>query len=109
MADDTRAPLTDSPWFWLIVFSVSALGGLLAIAPKYAIRQAGVELKSTAREEVARRSQAGEPLAEAPAETFDAADQQTPLRVPLWTLGVTIVMLLAAMGLGAWQLRHARH
>jgi cytochrome oxidase assembly protein ShyY1 len=29
--------------------------------------------------------------------------------VPLWTLGVTIVMLLAAIGLGAWQLRRARH
>ena len=108
MADTTRPPLTDSPWFWLIVFSFSALGGLLAIAPKYAIRQAGVEQKNAAREAVARRDRTAEPALEAPTETINFPGQRAPLRVPLWTLGVTIVVLLAAIGLSAWQLRRAR-
>ena len=37
------SPLADSPWFWLYLFSIAALAGLLLIAPKYYARQSQVE------------------------------------------------------------------
>ena len=103
---DQRPPITDSPWFWLIVFSCSALAGLVAIAPKYSVRQAGVERKSAAREEVARRRHAQEPL---PGDTaadlpVDPAEQRT-LQVPLVTLVATMLLLVGTIAFSGWKLR----
>jgi hypothetical protein len=43
------APLTDSPFFWLIVFGVAALIGGVMIAPKYSKRMDRVERMYDAR------------------------------------------------------------
>lgn len=45
----TPAPLTDSPFFWLIVFGVAALIGGVMIAPKYSKRMDRVERMYDAR------------------------------------------------------------
>jgi len=37
--------LTDSPWFWLALFSAMGIAAALAIGPKFSRRQAGLEEK----------------------------------------------------------------
>jgi hypothetical protein len=88
----------------LLLFSAAAVGGLLAISPKYAIRQAGVEQKAAARAEVARRQQSGE-LSEVPDDATADPPPVRQLRVPLWTLAGTIVLLVSIVALSAWKLR----
>jgi hypothetical protein len=91
-----RPRLTDSPWFWLLVFANAALIGLAAIGPKYNRRQAAVERRYEARQEVARRAQ-NQPAGEAaPAEM--QAEEEMPLDdsahiVPLGPLAVTLVLI----------------
>ena len=43
--DQPPSEITDSPWFWVCVFSAMALAGTLALSPKYAERQREVELE----------------------------------------------------------------
>jgi len=53
-----RARLTDSPWFWLLVFANAAIMGVAIIGPKYNQRQVAVERRYEARREIARRAAA---------------------------------------------------
>lgn len=46
---DTRASLTDSPWFWGYVFACAACVALLLALPKYMHRQRELELEFAAR------------------------------------------------------------
>lgn len=46
--------MTDSPWFWLGLFGLSALVALVAIGPKFQRRHARLELQSQVREQVWR-------------------------------------------------------
>ena|SRR5258708_879866 len=59
-------PLTDSPWFWLLLFGSMALAMLAAIEPKFTRRYQRLERMHQARNQVALRSAAsqGEPVAE---------------------------------------------
>jgi hypothetical protein len=107
MAKQPRPPITDSPWFWLLLFSAAAIGGLLAIAPKYAIRQAGVEQKSAAREEVARRRQSADLEEHISDNAVEPPTQRPALQVPLWTLAGTVGVLLMVIATAAWQLRRS--
>ena len=50
-----RPPLTDSPWFWVLAFSLMALLALVAISGKYGRRQARLELQYQARERMAEQ------------------------------------------------------
>jgi hypothetical protein len=54
-----KPSLTDSPWFWAMVFSAMGVVLLLAISPKYARRQGRLELQYQARQEIARRQVEG--------------------------------------------------
>ncbi len=47
---EPQTELTDSPWFWVCVFSAVAVGGTVAIAPKYEKVQARLELREEARQ-----------------------------------------------------------
>jgi len=75
----TKPPLTDSPWFWLLLFSTAALGALAAIGPKYVQRQAAVERRFEARQEIARRKAAGASIVQEP----EAPPPEHELLVPL--------------------------
>jgi hypothetical protein len=46
----TNEPLTDSPWFWLIVFTCGGLAALILTLPKYSWRQPQIERQYQARE-----------------------------------------------------------
>src|ERR1700712_2110852 len=50
-----RPGMTDSPWFWGAMFCGTALIGLLAVGPRYATREAGLERQLEARTEIHRR------------------------------------------------------
>lgn len=54
-----RGSITDSPWYWLHLFCVAALVGLVLVGPKFAERQAGVERKFQGRQRAALK-QAGQ-------------------------------------------------
>ncbi|MFM7107456.1 MAG: hypothetical protein ACKOZU_02445 [Planctomycetaceae bacterium] len=103
-----RFRATDSPWFWMLVFSLTAAAGLAAIAPKFAGRQARLEGRWAGREQAAveraRRAAGLEPtdLAEEAREP-DAEPRRV---VALWPLAV--LAGLVAAGSAAMLAREAR-
>ena len=51
-----QTPITDSPWFWVLLFSVVGLMALAAISGQYGKRQARLERQYQARERVAENA-----------------------------------------------------
>jgi hypothetical protein len=91
-----KLPVTDSPWFWLLVFSSMALAALLAIGGKYGQRQARMERQYQARERVATGARGDEAVAS----TEDGAARRpyaTPdvTLIPLWPLKVIFAAIAA--------------
>ena len=88
-----RSPVTDSPWFWVLMFSGMALAALLAIGPKYGGRQARLERQYQARERIAARRVANNQTAAErtsdQAERRDLASAENTL-VPLWPLALVL-------------------
>ena len=103
--------ITDSPWFWGLMFAVMALVGIAAIAPKFDRRQRQVEGRFLGRQEAAierQRRAAGLSPTDL-AESARAPDARPPERiVPLWTLAS--LAAAAAVGSAAMLAREAaRH
>jgi hypothetical protein len=101
-----RAPITDSPWFWLLVFSSMALVALLAIGGKYGQRQARMERQYQARERVATGAR-GEQAAAVTEEGTERRPYATPdaTLIPIWPLKVVFAVLAlvaAAMLFRSW-------
>jgi hypothetical protein len=97
MDGSSQHPLTDSPWFWVLAFSLMALLALGAIGGKYGRRQTRLELQYQARERVAeRRAAENNPAA---AERIN--DQATRRAfaspgdnlIPLWPLAAILVLI----------------
>jgi hypothetical protein len=89
-------PLADSPWFWVLAFSLFALAGLgvLVASGWYGKRQARLELQYQARERIAERINAeNNPIA---AERTDDSEGRHPFATPgnnlitLWPLAVLL-------------------
>jgi hypothetical protein len=85
METPRRSPLTDSPWFWVLVFAGMALAALLAIGPKYGGRQARLERQYQARERIAARS------TDEPQHDYASADNTL---IPLWPLALVLSVLV---------------
>ncbi|NDC63658.1 MAG: hypothetical protein EBZ59_06655 [Planctomycetia bacterium] len=109
--DDQPEPrrLTDSPWFWGLLFSLTALAGLGLIAPKFDRRQRQIEGRFLGRQQAAieraRRAE-GLPPIDLAAEARDR-DTVAPRRiVPLWTLATAAAA--AAIGSGIMLARESR-
>ena len=118
-----RVRLTDSPWFWLLVFANAALVGVAIIGPKYNQRQGAVERRYEARREVARRALAQSAVERSPNETAtdgarrdepvtdeDAPLDNSPHLVPLRPLALLLIVgnLLAIVLFAASRIRLMR-
>jgi hypothetical protein len=95
MSESTRPPVTDSPWFWVMMFSLMALGALLAIGGKYGRRQAAIERQYQARTRVAEQltgdnRPAGDGRITDQAGRRAFATPSDPL-IPLWPLSTVLV------------------
>ncbi len=87
----TREKLADSPWLWLLVFSIMALAALVSIQGKYAKRQAGIEFRAEVRSAV---------VAQAAGESPPAVAKEPP-STSLWV----VAAILSAIALfAAWRL-----
>lgn len=105
-----RRRLSDSPWYWVLVFSLMALAGLAAISGKYGRRQANIERQYQARERIAEKH-TGENNSPGNDRIEDQPDRRpfaTPADhfVPLWPLA--ILLTLAALVAAAMLLRASR-
>jgi hypothetical protein len=89
-------PITDSPWFWVLIFSLMALGALMAIGGKYGRRQSAIERQYQARERIAERPVAGNNSADAERNELQQASPRNfaspdNTLIPLWPLAVLLV------------------
>ena len=96
-ADPRDVPLTDSPWFWVLTFSLMALMALAAIGGKYGRRQTRLELQYQARDRVAdQRASANTPeaagLGDDPTSPREYATPGNNL-IPLWPLAVVLFLI----------------
>ena len=102
-------PLTDSGWFWALLFSLMALVALALIGPKWDWRQRQLEGRYLGRQQAAlerqRRAEGLEPvdLADTAADREAVAPERI---VPAWTL--TMAAALAAVGSAAMLWRERR-
>jgi hypothetical protein len=97
MEANSSAPVTDSPWFWVLAFSLMALLALVAIGGKYGRRQTRLELQYQARDRIAeRRAAANNP------DAAERIDDQASRRefasagnnlIPLWPLAAILFLV----------------
>jgi hypothetical protein len=101
--EHSTARLTDSPWFWAMLFALFGILAVAAISSRYGRRQSGIERKYQARE---RRDQNEEN--EQPPRGFSEPGDNL---VPLWPLAIVlaaIAFVAAAMLLRSRGARPAR-
>ncbi|MFM8893410.1 MAG: hypothetical protein ACKOTB_17660 [Planctomycetia bacterium] len=112
MTDNPDPPepfrLTDSPWFWALAFSLTALLGIGIIAPKFDRRQRQIEGRFLGRQQAAMertRRAAGLPAVDLAEEALDREVVARKRIVPLWTLAAVAA---AAASASAIMLRRER-
>lgn len=97
-----KSSVTDSPWYWVLVFSLMALAALAAISGKYGRRQANIERQYQARERIAEkqadqnnRTNAARIENQEARRPFATPDERL---IPLWPLAILLglVALVAA-------------
>jgi hypothetical protein len=98
---DTQRAVTDSPWFWAMLFACAALVGLVVIAPKYTVRHDNIQRQDQGRWEAWRRH--GEQASEGADTTFTDKYVDTQQHEPtfsrssqtgLWVLLLLLVALV---------------
>jgi hypothetical protein len=95
-----RVPITDSPWFWVLVFSSAGAICLAVITPQYFARQRRLEMQFLAREEILERQARGDAGARPPGQEGGAAPPAIgELMIPLWPLlgGCVALMLFSTV------------
>jgi hypothetical protein len=95
-----RPPVTDSPWFWVMIFALMSLGALAAISGKYGRRQAAIERQYQARLRLAeKRAATNNSIAAARHEDQRAEGNPRAFATPantlitLWPLAAVLVGL----------------
>jgi hypothetical protein len=99
-----QSPLTDSPWFWALTFSLMGLLALAAVgfSGKYQNRQAKIELQYQARERVAEKLTAENKGTEG--ERTDNSEARRPFATPgnnlitLWPLAMLLGIVAVVAG-----------
>jgi hypothetical protein len=87
--------VSDTPWFWLMLFSLAALAAIATIGPKFERREQSIETKFHARERGLHREAVEQPADDAPGEL--------PEWNPIFTLGpiaavIGVVAIVSLMG-----------
>ncbi len=101
----TEYRLTDSPWFWGVLFSLMGLVALAIIAPKYDRRQGQIEGRYLGRGQLAleRTRRAAGLEAMSLAEDAVAMEEAPRSRlIPLWPIAIAAAGAAAACG---WMLQ----
>lgn len=97
-----QPPLTDSPWFWVLLFAAVGLLALATIHGQYGKRQAHLERQYQARERIAEHAVGDSSRREysTPAHTL----------IPVWPLAAVliVVIVVAAVMLGREVRRRRR-
>jgi hypothetical protein len=98
MQAEPAPSITESPWYWVLAFSLMALLSLVVIGPKYGRRQSALERKYQAREWIEDARQARNSSNFDPRTDEIAARRQfaTPgdTLVPLWPLAAILVVVV---------------
>lgn len=94
---EPRPQFTESPWFWVLAFTLVALLALLVIGSKYGRRQSAMERKYQARQRIEEQRALGDNSANA-ARNDDFADRrpfasQDDTLVPLWPLAMMMLAI----------------
>jgi len=98
-AGKPKSAVTDSPWYWVLVFSLMALFALLVISHKYSRRQAGIERQYQARERIVEKRAAENNPADGA--RIDNQDARRPFAtpgnqlIPIWPLAILLVAVAA--------------
>ena len=102
MEASDRDPVTDSPWFWVMLFSLMALGALAAIGGKYGRRQAVIERQYQARTRVAEQKvNANNPAGDIRIDeqgTSRAFATPGDTLIPLWPLAAVLILVALFAG-----------
>jgi len=102
MSTEQQSPIADSPWFWVLLFSLMGIMAVAAISGQYGKRQARLERQYQARERI-RDEAVGDPARP----DYSTAEKTL---IPLWPLAVVLggVAVLATVMLGREHVRR-RH
>lgn len=113
-ADRQRASgafrVTDSPWFWGLMFSAMSLVGMAMIGPKFERRQGQIEGRFTGRQQAhmeRQRRTAGLPPVDLAAEARDPSPSTSARIVPLWTLASLAAAATAGSAVMLWRQRRS--
>ena len=102
-------PVTDSPWFWIALFGAMGLAALLAVSPKYGQRQAAIERKYQARQQMARSAD-GMPIAgETRPPTDVAYSDPNNTIVTLWPIRLVVLLVTVVSAAQLVRQRRAQH
>jgi tryptophan-rich sensory protein len=96
---ELKTAWSDSPWFWVMLFSAAGVMFLLAFSPKYGARQQRLEMQYYARQEITRRQ------VEGPGASGPEAEPPAPgeLIIPLWPLVALFSASFAISAALAWR------
>jgi hypothetical protein len=88
MTDKERISVTDTPWFWAMLFSLAALAAIATVGPKFERREEAIETKFHARERGLHREEATQGPAETDEKVAEVADSNAAQKPwsPVWTL-----------------------
>jgi hypothetical protein len=91
MSESKNAPpsVTETPWFWLMLFSLAGLAAVATIGPKFDRREQSIETKFHARERGLGR------------EAVEPMDESAPAQVPQWNPIFTAGPIVGVLGAAA--------
>lgn len=92
MEAPARQPVSDSPWFWVLAFSLMALLATAVLGGKYGRRQAVLERQYQARERIAAGETGDAAVADAERRAYSMPGDTL---IPLWPLALIMVAVAA--------------
>ena len=95
--EEPSASVTESPWFWVMLFSLAGLAAVVTVGPKFEQREEGIEEKFHARERAMGR-EAFDKIPDDGATPDSRAETPWPR---IFTLGpiAAVLMCIAAIGM----------